>query len=264
MPGEPRVVALGPTLPPDIGPPFARLATRPLPADERGRVLADLLPRLEAIIGARVDGLVLYGSARRVDDPGDIDALLTTDGVKGGLWGDAGGHELDIFCEPLERVLAGPPGDWPHLARGAALYDPSGELTPFIERVAAHRAAPAPAPSPIDAVQLPVWARRQLARIRRRRDVDPALAAMHRAGLVAMLPRLWTIARHAHGTSPTDWMRQTRQTEPALAPHLDALADPLRVDAALEAIVEALFPTGRPPPTSSPATPAGRHRHRDR
>ena len=59
-----------------------------------------------------------------------------------------------------------------------------------------------------------------------------------------MLPRLYTIARVAHGTSPTDWMRQTRRHDPTLAPHLDALADPTKIDAALYAIIEALFPSG--------------------
>lgn len=244
-PVDPRIVALGPDLPPDIGPPIARLAARDLSNDEQTQILDGLIPRLVAIVGAPINGFVLYGSARRVDDPGDIDALITTDGtVRGGLWGDAGGHELDVFVEPLDTVLAGPVARWPHLARGVALYDPGGRLAPFIAQIAAHRAAAAPPPSPIDAVQLPVWARRQLARIRRRRHVDPALAAMHRAGLIAMLPQLHAIARGAHGTSPTDWMRHTRAHDPTLAPHLDALADAPRVDAALEAIVEVLFPRG--------------------
>lgn len=240
----PRLIALGPRLPPDIGPRFARLATRGPPSETRRRTLDALIPRLSAIIGAPVTGLVLYGSAREVDDPGDIDALITTDDMRGGLWGDAGGYALDVFVEPLAAVLAGPAERWPHLARGVALHDPTGDLGPFIEAVAAHRAGPAPAPSAIDAVQLPVWARRQLARIRGRRDADPALAAMHRAGLIATLPRLHAIARRAHGTSPTDWIRRTRRDDPALAGHIAALADPARVDAALEAIIEALFPGG--------------------
>ncbi len=245
MPSNPpRIVALGPRLPPDIGPHFARLAARGPSGDARRRALDALIPRLSAIIGAPITGLVLYGSARQVDDPGDIDALITTDDVRGGLWGDAGGHALDIFIEPLAAVLAGPAARWPHLARGAALHDPTGDLGPFLETVAAHRAGPAPAPSAIDAVQLPVWARRQLARIRRRRDADPALAAMHRAGLIAALPQLHAIARRAHGTSPTDWIRRTRRDDPTLAGHIAALADPTRVDAALGAIIEALFPGG--------------------
>ncbi len=241
----PRIVALGPNLPPDIGPPIARLAARDLTVGEQRLILDALIPRLAAIIGAAIDGFALYGSARKVDDPGDIDALITTaEPIRGGLWGDAGGHELDVFIEPLDTVLEGPVDRWPHLARGVALFDPTGRLAPFIESVAAHRAAPAPAPSAIDAVQLPVWARRQLTRIRRRSAADPALAAMHRAGLIAMLPQLHALARKAHGTSPTDWMRQTRAHDPTLAPHLAALAEPARVDAALEAIIEALFPSG--------------------
>lgn len=240
----PRTAAYGPALPPDIGPPIARLAARETTPGETAQILDALIPRLATLIGAPITGLVLYGSARTVDDPGDIDALITTDGaMRGGLWGDAGGHALDIFCEPLAAVLDGPIERWPHLARGVALYDPTGQLAPFIARIAAHRAGPGPAPSTIEAVQMPVWARRQLGRIRRRRDADPALAAMHRAGLIAALPRLYAIARHAHGTSPTDWMRHTRRTDPQLAPHLDALADATRVDAALGALIEALFPT---------------------
>ena len=114
-PPEPRIFARGPHLPADLGLPFARLADRHSTPPEIRAAIEHLVPRLGALIGAPVDGLVIYGSARRVDDPGDIDALITVaEPVRGGLWGDAGGHELDVFVDASARLLASEPADWPH------------------------------------------------------------------------------------------------------------------------------------------------------
>lgn len=235
-----RDLALGPTLPDELGSLFLALA-----GSGARTALNRLVARLDSLIDAPIAGLVLYGSFahRRTGPPGDIDALILAGSpLRGGLWGVSGEIALDVHVEPFDDTLADDPGRWLHLSDGWVVHDPSGRVGPWVDRIRATEALPPDPPPASASLRDRVWARRTLARVRRHATDDPTRALLHRAALIAALPELHARARDEHGTSMSDWLRRVRETEPALARLIEQLGDPQQADTALEAALDLIDP----------------------
>lgn len=244
-----RPFALGPELPPDLGPlVLAAAGLEPEAGAALGRRLAELA-------GAEVAGVIGYGSRvhRRTDDPGDVDVLVLFDApVTGGAWGRSGEVELDLHASSFDDTWLRPEA-WLHVADGAVWFDADGRTGIWLDAVRAARCRPPEVPAHVP-LRDGVWVERMLRRIEARRAARPATALLHLATLLAAFPEMHAAVERQHGTSVPDWVRAIEADRPELAAALREIASAVdweRVRPALARAVAALAGSSDQPRSTS-------------
>ena len=238
-----EIVAAGPVLPSQL----ARAVRSAFSEDDYGV----LVEQLEAVIGKRVSGLIVYGSmaqrsrSRPIGDS-DVDLLLLVQGTaSGGVFGRADDIEIDLHVHSREAALSDPIADWILYAEGRVLFDMRPpELDTWLKHLATWKQEHADPWTEADHLRDRVWARRMLDRVIRLGPVDPAVAAMHEARLLATIPTLYAQVKRTHTTSISKWWSALRRDDQAFADALIAYTSKRTFppDAvALERLVDELY-----------------------
>jgi len=208
-----REIAFGPDLPADLGD-LVAAAIRTGNADAP----VALAERLSALLGTRVIAIVHYGSSSADGEsaPFDIDLLVLVEAsAEGGLWGRAGGVDLDAYVAGIGQALAAVPAEWTHVADGRVLIDRTGDVASWLAGLRQWRAQEGGVRRASTLLRDRVWSRRMVERIRLA-DGDPVRRALLEATLFAAIPELHAQVHHAASTSIKHWLTTIQADDPAL------------------------------------------------
>ena len=202
-----QIVAVGPVLPSKLGE-----ALRTAFVDDDCSILIE---QLELITRKVVSGLIVYGSMAKPLRSGhvgksDVDLLLLVqEDVSGGVFGHADDIEVDLHVHSRAAALCEPVAEWVLYAEGRVLFDSqSPELDAWLKNLASWKRENPDPWNEADHLRNRVWAQRMVDRVIRLSPIDPTVAAMHEARLLATIPTLYAQVTHTHTTSITNWWSQ--------------------------------------------------------
>jgi predicted nucleotidyltransferase len=211
-----EIIAVGPILPLELGE-----AVKTAFRDDDYAVLVE---QLESIVGKVITGLIVYGSmARRSQSRqiggSDVDLLvLVQDAASGGVFGRADNIDIDLHVHSRNVALSGAIADWALYAEGRVLFDLCPpELEAWLRNLALWKRENPDPWTEADHLRDHVWAQRMLERIIRLSPIDPTVAAMHEARLLATIPTLYAQVKRKHTTSISKWWATLAHENPVFA-----------------------------------------------
>ena len=211
-----EIVAAGPVLPSKLGE-----AVRIAFSEDNYSVLVE---QLEGVIEKRVSGLIVYGSMAqrsrsRAIGESDLDLLLLVQGTaSGGVFGRADTIEIDLHVHSRDAALSDPVADWVLYAEGRVLFDTRPpELEAWLKSLVIWKQQNPDPWTEADHLRDRVWAQRMLDRVIRLSPIDPTVAAMHEARLLATIPTLYAQVKHTHTTSISKWWSALRRDNHSFA-----------------------------------------------
>jgi hypothetical protein len=242
-------VAIGPLLPASLG---DAIAAAIAPGASETAISA-MHMALQTTMGVSLVAVIHYGTSKDSHmDTADIDLLaLASNNARGGVWGKAGPHAIDLHLACAETVLADDPLQWSHVAGGQVLFDTTRrQITAWMARLADLELQAGRLWSASDKLRDYVWAYRMVDRIERRRHRDPVAATLYEAALLSTLAELQAQASGHLPTSLTRWCKNLSTSAPALSEMLEVYVEQhaRRPDPdGLRRILAAIWPTGSEP-----------------
>jgi len=154
----------------------------------------------------------------------DVDLLvLVSETASGGIFGRADNIEIDLHVHSRNAALSDPIDDWIIYAEGRVLFDlwPPA-LDDWLRNVSIWKQENPDPWTEADHLRDRVWAQRMLERVIRLSPIDPTVAAMHEARLLATIPTLYAQVKHQHTTSISHWWSTLRRENDLFAAALTA------------------------------------------